>query len=118
MTLTHDINDDHSDDEFSQYQDDDPYLEHFLREEARFYKRKDFDINQSLNMLEYLFETKIRNRSSIKRFKAQEKQYLEEQYLADPNWSKAKIKEIAEHLNLTELKVYKWKWHRQKLPSH
>jgi DNA-binding MarR family transcriptional regulator len=50
----------------------------------------------------------------LKRFTREQIQVLEQLYKKNPDWEKDQIKRLAERLDLSERKVYKWNWDRQK----
>ena len=40
-------------------------------------------------------------------------QVLLQEFDQNPNWSQEKINELAERLNVTQVKVYKWNWDKR-----
>ena len=38
---------------------------------------------------------------------------MENEYQKDPDWSKHKMRELAEQLSLKESQIYKWNWDRR-----
>ena len=40
-------------------------------------------------------------------------QVLLQEFDQNPNWSQEKINELAESLNVTQVKVYKWNWDKR-----
>ena len=49
-----------------------------------------------------------------RRMTKEQSQILESEFMRDHNWSTAKIKAIAERIQLGRVKVYKWSWDRKK----
>lgn len=45
---------------------------------------------------------------------ADSKALLEEEFQRDPNWDRRKIASLAQRLQISRTKVYKWNWDRKK----
>ena len=47
------------------------------------------------------------------RLNHEQRQFLEQRFRRNPNWSTEFVKELANRLNITFQKVYKWNWDRR-----
>ena len=93
---------------------EDAGVQAFIKREQRRFKDKNLDIEQCVDLVIGMFENKIKTSRKLKRLDQRQKNFLEREFLKDPNWTRQKTKMFAKTLGMKPVKIYKWKWHRIK----